>query len=81
MQDSKTVTANTGTGGQIVAWIALLFVLILLCLLRRSSGPSGLSVIRARSREGRTANVHSNSRDFALPRAAYSLLEHLNGFL
>jgi hypothetical protein len=33
MQDSKTVTANTGTGGQIVAWIALLFVLILLCLL------------------------------------------------
>jgi len=33
MQDSQTVTGDAGTGGQIVAWTLLLFVLILLCLL------------------------------------------------
>ena len=33
MQDSKTLTGNAWTGGQIVAWVALLFFLIFLCLL------------------------------------------------
>jgi CAAX protease family protein len=33
MEDSKADAANVGTGGQIAAWVVLLFVLILLCLL------------------------------------------------
>ncbi len=33
MQDSKTLTENAWTGGQIVAWVVLLFFLIFLCLL------------------------------------------------
>src|SRR5258708_13034011 len=42
-QDSKTVTWNAGTGAQIVAWVALLFVLILLCLLPFLIGGVSLS--------------------------------------
>src|SRR6266851_1061283 len=33
MQDSKTVSGNVWSGGQIVAWVVLLFFLIFLCLL------------------------------------------------
>jgi membrane protease YdiL (CAAX protease family) len=33
MEDSKPDAGNVGTGGQIVAWVVLLFVLIFLCLL------------------------------------------------
>src|SRR5258708_12677313 len=42
-QDSKTFTWNAGTGAQIVAWVALLFVLILLCLLPFLIGGVSLS--------------------------------------
>ncbi len=33
MQDSKTVTGNAWTGGQVLAWVVLLFFLIFFCLL------------------------------------------------
>jgi membrane protease YdiL (CAAX protease family) len=43
MQDSKTVSGNVWSGGQIVAWVVLLFFLIFLCLLPFLIGGVSLS--------------------------------------
>src|SRR5713226_10674627 len=43
MQDSKTVTGNAWTGGQVLAWVVLLFFLIFLCLLPFLIGGVSLS--------------------------------------
>ena len=43
MPDSKTDAGNVGTGGQIVAWVVLLFFLIFLCLLPFLIGGVSLS--------------------------------------
>jgi membrane protease YdiL (CAAX protease family) len=43
MQNSKVASESTGNGGQIVAWVVLLFVLIFLCLLPFVIGGVSLS--------------------------------------